>query len=250
MFLSLFKMNNQGLKILRETRSEVARFENIKKNFYDEQEKFTKIDQINIIFEFQAWMSEEIVEATNRFSDKINSSCSDGPRFATKAGQIANLTNQLRQVLRDVDISAEKFDKNGKSDFRRCPYCGKIWQKKECSEQDTKCGENVKSNESNIGKMANFYFLWDETTEKLVVNKIAQKKTRRQENQPDYSGTAENYKGCGKKITWRKMAPVEDFESSITKCPKPTSKEPKQISPKQSTISSSFFNGKFKLHKS
>ena len=130
---------------------------------------------MNISFDFQAWMSEEIAETVKRFSDKISSSCSDVPRIATKLGQIPNLTNQLRQVLYDVDIKAEIFHK--KINFCSCLYHGEIWQKKGGCGEDTRCGQTVKPNQRDFGKMANFHFSWNETTEKVVANKIAQKET-------------------------------------------------------------------------
>ena len=139
-FLRLFKVNNNEIKILRETRKEVTRFEKMKKDFYVQQKRYPKIEQKDMIFEFQAWMYDQIVETQRNLSSNNNFSFSGGPGIANEAGHIANLTNQLRQVLRDVRIEAMEYHVDVETDFRKCPYCGEIWQKVEGCEGDTQCG--------------------------------------------------------------------------------------------------------------
>ena len=130
-FLRLFKINNNEIKILRDTRKEVARFEKIKKDFYVQQKRYNEIEQKDMIFEFQAWMYDQIIEAQRNLSCNNNFSFTGGPGIVNEAGHIANLTNQLRQVLPDVRVEAMKHHVAVETDFRKCPYCCEIWQKVE-----------------------------------------------------------------------------------------------------------------------
>ena len=210
MFLRLFKINNNEIKILRETRKEVARFEKIKKDFYVQQKLYTDIEQKDMIFQFQAWMYDQIVETQINLSCNNNFSFSGGPGIENEAGHIANLTNQLRQVLRDVRIEAMEFHVDAETDFRKCPYCGEIWQKVEGCEGDTQCGnrpsEKLKRDQVSGGKMANFIFSWDKTIQELVTKKIPR---LIREYETKSSGEAVTQRGCGETINWGKMAPVK-----------------------------------------
>ena len=232
LFLRLFKINNNEIKILRETRKEVARFEKIKKDFYVQQKRYTEIEQKDMIFEFQAWMYDQIVETQRNLSRNNNFSFSGGPGIANEAGHIASLTNQLRQVLRDVRIEAMKYHVDVETDFRMCPYCGEIWQKVEGCEGDTQCGnrpsEELKWDQVNGGKMANFIFFWNKTIQELVTRKISR---FIRENETKSSGVAATQRGCGETINWSKMAPVKapsDFytaDHTSTKDVKPIPEE-------------------------
>ena len=218
MFLKLFKINNHEIKILRETRKEVARFEKIKRDFYDQQKRYTDIEQKDMIFEFQAWMYDQIVETQRNLSCNNNFSFTGGPGIANEAGHIANLTNQLRQVLRDVRIEAMKYHVDVVTDFRKCPYCGEIWQKVEGCEGDTHCGsrpsEELKWDKIGGGKMANFSFSWSKKLQQLITKRLSRIITNIEMN---CSAAAAKQRGCGKTINWSKMAPVKvprDFHAA------------------------------------
>ena len=231
-FLRLFKINNNEIKILRETRKEVARFEKIKKDFYVQQKRYKAAEQKDMIFEFQAWMYDQIVEAQRNLSCKNNFSFSGGPGIANEAGHIANLTTQLRQVLRDVRIEATEYQADAETDFRKCPYCGEIWQKVEGCEGDTQCGnrpsEEIKQDQVNGGKMANFIFFWNTEIQRLITRKIP---LFIRENETESSDVAATQRGCGETINWSKMAPVKvpsDFytaDHTSTKDVKPIPEE-------------------------
>ena len=126
MFLQLFKINNNEVKILRETHKGLVKFEKMKQDFYGEQKRYSKDDQKDMIFEFQAWMFDEIIENQKRFSQNNDFSFSGGPETANEAGHIANLTNQLRQILRYMRIEAMQYYVDLETDFRKCPHCGLI----------------------------------------------------------------------------------------------------------------------------
>ena len=223
-FLRLFKINNNEIKILRESRKEVARFGRIKKDFYGQQKRYKELEQKDMIFEFQAWMYDQIIETQRNSSCNNNFSFSDGPGIASKAVPIANLTNQLRQVLRDVGIETVKYHTDVDTDFRKCPYCGEIGEKVEGGKGDTQCGnrpsDELNRDEVNGGKMANFVFSWNTTIQELVTRKIPR---LIRENEIKSSGVAAMQKGCGETINWSKMALVKvpsDFYTADRTCTK------------------------------
>ena len=218
LFLKLFKINNNHIKILRETRKEVVRFEKLKRDFFNEKEKYSKDEQKDMIFEFQAWMFEEIIEAQKRLSESNDFSFSGGPGMANEAGHIANLTNQLREVLRFVRIAAMEYHDDVITDFRKCPHCGEIWQKVEGCDGSTECGKRPsgKFDVSSTGQMANFEFLWDSITQKLATKKVSQRDRINASNLG--SKTNEKKQGCGKEIAWGQMSPAtvpSDFHAAV-----------------------------------
>lgn len=93
-----------------------------------------------------------------------------------EVGHIANLTSQLRQILHDIRIQAMKYYDNAKADFRKCSYCGLIWQLIEGCKGETECGARPQEKILDLvenGKMANFLFTWNENDQVLETEKIS-----------------------------------------------------------------------------
>ena len=122
LFLRLFRIDNNNIKILREVRKEVARFELMKDEFYRIKAAFSTSEQMDMHFEFQTWMFEEIIEAQKRLSGQNNFTFY-GPQMACEASHVANMTNQLRKVLSDVRIEAMQYHRDVDTNFRKCQYC-------------------------------------------------------------------------------------------------------------------------------
>ena len=100
-FFKLFKIANNNLKILKTTKKEVELFKQIKESFA-EQRKNHKENEKDLLFEFQAFMTEEITNSQKRVASENNFTfgCSedgdltfDGESAANEAGHIANLSN-------------------------------------------------------------------------------------------------------------------------------------------------------------
>ena len=127
-FLKLFKINDKNMKVLRGVKKEITRFEKLKQDFYNQRDEpgiYGINDQMDMTFEFQAWMFEEIIEAQKRLSDGNNFQFNpDSLERESEAGHIASMTNQLRTILSDVRIDAMKYHKEIDSNFRKCPHCG------------------------------------------------------------------------------------------------------------------------------
>eukprot|EP00092_Neocalanus_flemingeri_P105649 GFUD01135444.1.p1 GENE.GFUD01135444.1~~GFUD01135444.1.p1 ORF type:complete len:437 (+),score=64.33 GFUD01135444.1:62-1372(+) len=231
LFLRLFKMSDTGLKVLRQVGKEVSRFETLKQDFYSQKILYDVNDQRDMSFEFQAWMSAEIIEAQKRLSTKNNFDFA-GPQMASQAGHIANMTNQLRCVLRDVRISLMGYHKDMDTDFRKCPHCSAIWQKVEGCDGNTECGNRptVLFDRWSGGVMASFRFRWDATAEKLKIEKMEEKKQdffmpKKVEGRGG---------GCGKTINWAEMTPVtvgKDFQAADPCSTKDITSIPNEIKP-------------------
>jgi len=206
-FLKFFKVNNNNMKVLRSVRAEVASFQVINKDFQSYMKRCNETDRVDLAFEFQAYMTERIVQAQKRVSE-LNGFTFMGDAVANEAGHIANLTNQLRSVLFEVRSTAFKFtSSHAVSDLRKCPHCGLIWLKVEGCEGETFCGALPQESELDVRStdfciLATFSFNWDGS--RLDISKTG---TRDIERKPLGSKPSKPA-GCGKRIVWNKMAPV------------------------------------------
>ena len=211
MFLKLFKIQNNNLKVLRETKQEVARFEKMKNCFFEELSNITESEKGDLIFEFQAWMREEIIESQKRISNSNNFTFRNDSTMAIEAGHIANLANQLREILRYVRIAAMDYHKNVETDFRKCPYCGLVWHLVEGCEGNTRCGERPLDYkwDGKSALMATFEFFWVKADEILRIRRTGEinraQKLSRYFNQ---SPSRQSQQGCGNTIAWKDMKPV------------------------------------------
>ena len=112
-----------------------------------------------MIFQFQTWIYDQIVETQKRFSCKNNFSFTGRTEIENEAGNFANLTGQLREVLPNVRTEAMKHHADVVTDFRKCPYCSETWQKVEGFQEDTQCenrqfGKYGNRQTSNCSRMA------------------------------------------------------------------------------------------------
>merc|ERR1719183_1683746 len=168
---------------------------------------YSEQDKIDMVFEFQAFMGEEIYRAQQRVSE-ANTFTFCGGDLASQAGHIANLTNQLKAVLLDVRTVALGYQSNaGISQLRKCPHCNEVWAKLEGCDGGTTCGNKPSSFDGRFQSMANFSFRVDRVdrrSRRLVITK-AQKKPLAKHPAASRSGSA----GCGRSITWKDMAPVQ-----------------------------------------
>ena len=96
------------MKILRCTNDEVKRFSAMKNNFDEARRGFTGKDLVDLVFEFQAYVADQIVKAQERLSEKNNSTFY-GDGAASEAGQVANMVNQLRTILYDIRADCVGF---------------------------------------------------------------------------------------------------------------------------------------------
>ena len=199
----LFKIHNYHRKILKSTSDEVKSFSD-KKNAFDEARKaFSGKDQVDLIFEFQAYMTEEIVQAQKRMSE-INKFTFEGDGAANEAGHVANMVNQLRMVLFDIRTECLGYQsEHGVSELRKCPYCRAIWTKVEGCDGNTTCGNRPSAvhdvRNSAYSVLGTFSFRW--LNGKLGIEKGDVKALKCEKS-------SSKYFGCGRTIEWKAMATV------------------------------------------
>ena len=135
-FFRLFKIHNNNLRIIRSSKREVELFKAIKREFDRQRPKVDKQREPDLLFDFQAFMLNEIILAQQRVAEE-NSFTFLGDGAANEAGHIANMTNQLRAILYDIRIEtlSQGAADHGVNQLRKCPHCGEIWAKigKKCS---------------------------------------------------------------------------------------------------------------------
>ncbi|XP_068698368.1 uncharacterized protein [Montipora foliosa] len=203
-FFKLFKIHNSHRKILKSTSDEVKTFSDMKRNFDEQRVVFKGKDLVDLVFEFQAYMTDEIVEAQKRMSE-INKFTFDGDGAANEAAHVANMVNQLRVVLYDIRTECLGYQsEHGVSELRKCPYCGTIWTKVEGCDGNTICGERP-SNANDFrdpayAELGTFSFIWLGGT--LLIRKVSNRTV-------ESKRASERHLGCGKSINWKEMATVE-----------------------------------------
>ena len=212
--LKLFKIHNHHQRILRFTNEEVARFRAIKSAFDIERQRYQKMeenvnkDQVDLVFEFQAYMTDEITRAKERMTERCDFNFL-GEKAANEAGHVANMANQLRLALYDIRTECLKyhFDQSA-SELRKCPHCGHVWEKVEGCDGET-CGNRPPAvndmKDSKYAALSTFTFIWSGGS--LRIEKSGQKKVSSNMD-PNNRGNIPG-KGCGKSISWSGMAKAD-----------------------------------------
>ena len=204
-FFKLFKIHNNHRKILQSTSDEVKKFSAKKKAFDEARKAFSGKDLVDLIFEFQAYMTDEIVQAQKRMSEK-NKFTFYGDGAANEAGHVANMVNQLRMVLYDIRTECLGYQsEHGVSELRKCPYCGRIWAKVEGCEGDTTCGKRPSTandfRDSAYAVLGTFSFRWLDNGN-LEITRSGGKTVK------SAMSSSASAIGCGATINWKQMATV------------------------------------------
>ena len=205
MFLRMFKFNNSNRKILKVTDDIKRKFEHYKKQFEEQKAQFSEKEQVDLFFEYKAFLTESVEESKKEMSETLGFNFL-GEEGVMQAGHLANMVNQIRGIIYDVRIASLEFQSDhGADDLRKCPHCGMIWAKVEGCEGITTCG-NVPSTSYDVRKgytvMATFTFQLSRgrlTIFRTGERSIAQKKKTK---------NGEYSLGCNKNITWSEMKKV------------------------------------------
>ena len=211
-FAKLFKIPNNHRKILKFINDEVNIFSLIKEDFDRKRRTFVPNEQVDLAFEFLTYMSDKIADAKDRMTE-YNNFTFKGDSAALEVGHVLNMVNQLNTVL--FEIRKECFEyqcEYGVSEFRKCPYCGLVWTKKESCSGNTFCG-NAKTPVSHTrdGKWAifcTFSFAWE--GDELNIQKKRKQDVNYRHSRPTF--------GCGNTINWKDMATAQlssEFSRSI-----------------------------------
>ena len=203
------------------TAREVEAFRDLKAIFDEVKGTFNAKDQVDLIFEFQAYMEQQITVAQQLMASEFGFNFL-GENAANEAGHVANMTNQLRVILQAIRIEALTYQSDhGANDLRQCPHCGLLWAKVDGCDGTTTCGSIPQGlndlRDKSYGVMNTFSFRWSKGSKgkkgRLDINKSGTKNAKTQK------GTSSG-QGCGKSINWSSMkqvpVPEELMEGKIT----------------------------------
>merc|ERR1712014_304366 len=101
----------------------------------------------------------------------------EGETMTKQLGHIANMTNQLAMILKELRTEALGYQADhGVNELRRCPHCNLIWAKVEGCNGQTTCGSvpsRLDARDPNYCILGTFSFRWD--GRKLTITKGGQK---------------------------------------------------------------------------
>ena len=206
-FLKLFDVNEINMGIARRTQKEVDDMRLCVDSFYEEKRPLeTSLkNRVDLIFEFQAWIKERIVEAQVKVSSEKGFTFY-GEKAADEAGHIASMTNKMNIILRKLRTDALGYQVGQQADdLRKCPWCGLVWAKVEGCNGTTTCGLRPFQFVNNT--LTTFNFKWD--GKKLQIKK---KGARLSVGNMSCHGSAV---GCGKEINWVDMKPVDPEDPDV-----------------------------------
>eukprot|EP00091_Calanus_sinicus_P010803 TRINITY_DN24844_c0_g1_i1.p1 TRINITY_DN24844_c0_g1~~TRINITY_DN24844_c0_g1_i1.p1 ORF type:complete len:220 (-),score=53.69 TRINITY_DN24844_c0_g1_i1:88-747(-) len=176
--------------------------------------QYSTKDQVDLVFEFQATMKDDISEAQQNLVDKFKFEFPEGPEGDNQAAHTSNLSNQMISELYKIRLETLGYqNSHGVSVLRKCPYCPCIWTKVEGCEGSTTCGSRPDTREfrdPTYKDMSTYSFSWNRSRKVLSINKTGTKSAQ------NYNANEKGI-GCGKSIDWSGMAPVdipEEFNST------------------------------------
>jgi len=206
-FLRLFTKlhKSRPTEVLRSCQKETAEFKKKRQEFYNHRKNFDKPKQVDLVFEFQAYMTQDITRAQIRVAEQFSFTF-DGTDGDSQAAHLSNMSNNMIIELRAIRTETLAYQNNhGVSCLRRCPHaqCGQVWTKVEGCEGATICGAiPSRANDQNFSEMATFTFSWNELDKKLTITQSGTKSAKT-------SGRSAKGTGCGQSINWSSMAPVQ-----------------------------------------
>jgi len=213
-FLRLFTKlhKSRPMDVLRACQREVDEFKKKRQEFITQRNSFDRRQQVDLVFEFQAFMTQEITRAQVRLSDQHSFSFT-GAEAENEAAHISNMSNQMLAELRAIRIETLAYQRNhGVSNLRKCPLCGQVWTKVEGCDGTTTCGAIPKNRaDGSCSVMATFTFSWNDVTKKLSISQSGTKSAK------SFEASARGA-GCGGRINWSSMATVElptEFNSTV-----------------------------------
>ena len=212
-FFKLFKLHSHNLPIIRSCKKQVDLFKAVIKQFYAQRQQYDADSQIDMTFEFQAFMQQRITEAQKEMTAE-NKFEFIGENATMEAGHIANMSNQLRALLHDIRVETRTFAARelGTQDMRKCYHCGLVWTKVEGCNGVTTCGSVPAQTieHRSYGVMSSFTFQIIKSKDIQKCLKITQAPKKRVILRPrtTNNNNLPRAAGCGKQIDWSAMKPV------------------------------------------
>ncbi len=215
MFQGIFKIHSHNVRVLQWVSREIKRFHELKAEYEAARKRCPRNLEPDLLFEFLVWMEARIADAERRMPQELRFAASaKTAQGAVESGHVINMANQLRLVLHDSRVSGARqriLQQAAATEFRRCPYCGLLWTKKEGCEGDTYCGSDPTAShwheaslKPNYAAMATFTFRVDESSGSVEIKRTAESVL---EAKRSFQGVGKGF-GCGMTVNFRRMAPA------------------------------------------
>ena len=216
-FLRLFRnlQKSRPRDVLSFCQAEVIEFKKKREEFNTQRNGFERRKQVDLVFEFQAYMTREVTDAQRRLSDRFGFTF-EGEAGENEAAHCSNMSNQMLSELRNIRKETMAYqNEQDVSIIRKCPHCGEVWTKVEGCEGPTICGQRPSDGndlrDTSYAVLANFSFRWDAATQKLAISEAGSKSAKK-------VNASDEGVGCGNRITWSEMMTVQvptDFTSTV-----------------------------------
>eukprot|EP01133_Synstelium_polycarpum_P003507 gene3507-4006_t len=198
-FFRYFKVVDSNIKVLRTAKGIIETYENAVNITKERLKALNENQRMDLVFQFQHYMLDMIPTMQSKLANDCGFTMF-GSQSAVEFGHIANLGNQLKNILYNIRIMALRFaTDHGVSNCRKCPHCGMVWLKVAGCEGATTCGSRPGGvPESTVTSFATFSF----TLSPFNITPTGQRPL-----QPSPTSTRSGV-GCGKNVNWTEMQPV------------------------------------------
>lgn len=203
-FFQFFRLPARNIKILKTAKEQLGDFIKIIQQFRDQVDRWSE-DRVDLVYEFHNWCMQFQLPHAQKTLSEIHNFTFVGNNAVQEATFVANMSNQMKEELESIRamMLGNQTQNAQLSLCRRCPHCGEVWMKTEGCDGATICGEIPSQRDPRIEIFATFTFTY--TGGQLGIRKSGQRSAGRTQNR---LGGRRQY-GCGARICWKDMAPVQ-----------------------------------------
>eukprot|EP01133_Synstelium_polycarpum_P013854 gene13854-16338_t len=211
-FFSIFNIAGSDINVLRKSREIIDIYQGAVKEVSIELEKLDEAQKIDLVFQFQHFMVNQIPA----MQSKLSKDCGFllmGDNAAMEFGYIAHLGNQLKNILYNIRRMAFGYSAaHGANNLRKCPHCGLVWTKVTGCDGKTRCGNRTlgyTESENKVYQFATFSF-------SLFPIRIKYSGAKKFIGWINWLFPSRNPlgvgAGCGGEISWEHMVPFQTPE--------------------------------------
>lgn len=201
-FWNHFRLSDDHVEVLRSVRQEVVKCQEHLcdfQRFFDEMTMSEHPDVVrDLVFEFYAFMQEEIPRANKRLRDKH---CFSSVTELTvlERGHLANLENQMKSLFHGIRVTMAAYHQDSVHlNLRRCPHCNVMWTQPRRRDGHMNCGLTSSDVRISAG-LTRWSFEFTEVG-RLKVAQVQHAKSGLSQG--------EIIQGCGRPMKWEEMKPV------------------------------------------
>ena len=214
----IFNFSESDHKVVDYVKNVVSSWGQMVEKFKSERRELTNIsDQTDLSCQFLAFCEDQVpIMQKTAYAQLKYVYKGDENEYKNNSHQINcldRLTNMVRGLTNQIKEDVKRAYKDCDDDFRKCPYCGEVYVKVEGCAGSTFCGNRPVKSEWDGGRRryANYKFSW--RLDKATFEHISFNIRRTNFSQLRTQGLSKFWStkgfGCGRKITWRNMSPVQ-----------------------------------------